>query len=155
MPTLKSKFYPIQLGFGTKYGAEIGGHIARHYYTHSHVTTKVFLKIDYRNVFNMVCREKMLKAVYDGIPQIFQFVKQCYKFPSNLFWNERGISSQRGCQQGDPLGPALFSITLHPLASKMLSECNLWYLDEGNLCGDPETVLKDFETLIKELKRLV
>ena len=52
------------------------------------------------------------------------------------------ISSQSGVQQGDPLGPLLFSLVLHKIASAVDSdnEClNLlfqaWFLDDGVIAG--------------------
>ncbi|GJT06297.1 hypothetical protein Tco_0840759 [Tanacetum coccineum] len=45
-----------------------------------------------------------------------------------------------GVQQGDPLGPLLFSIVLHPLVCKIRDSFNLsfqaWYLDDGTIIGD-------------------
>ena len=43
-------------------------------------------------------------------------------------------------QQGDPLGPLLFSLVLHPLALKIQKEfpnllLNVWYLDDGCIVG--------------------
>ena len=46
-----------------------------------------------------------------------------------------------GVQHGDPLGPLAFALTLLPVAEQlfisMLSlKLNLWYLDDGVLSGD-------------------
>ena len=46
-------------------------------------------------------------------------------------------------QQGDPLGPLGFALTLHPLVEKVKAEVpglslNVWYLDDGILMGPPE-----------------
>ncbi|XP_063624759.1 uncharacterized protein LOC134796499 [Cydia splendana] len=42
---------------------------------------------------------------------------------------------QVGCQQGDPLGPALFSLAIHPILESLNSKFNAWYLDDGTLGG--------------------
>ena len=52
------------------------------------------------------------------------------------------LGSEQGVQQGDPLGPLLFSLVLHKLVHSIAldSECsellfNMWYLDDGTLAG--------------------
>jgi len=51
-------------------------------------------------------------------------------------------------QQGDPLGPVLFSLAIHSLASELMSAFNVWYLDNGTLGGSPQSVLADFTTIL-------
>ena len=58
------------------------------------------------------------------------------------------IASSTGVQQGDPLGPLLFSAAVHHIASSMVSPLNIWYLDDCTLGGDLKNVLKDFRTII-------
>ena len=48
------------------------------------------------------------------------------------------IESAEGVQQGDPLGPLLFCLTIHQLCSRMKSELSL---DDGTLGGKVEDVL--------------
>ncbi len=40
-----------------------------------------------------------------------------------------------GAQQGDPLGPLGFALTLHPIVNRIRSSLtlNAWYLDDGTL----------------------
>ncbi|GJV72664.1 putative reverse transcriptase domain-containing protein [Tanacetum coccineum] len=49
-------------------------------------------------------------------------------------------------EQGDPLGPLLFALILHPLLHKIKDTCKLllhaWYLDDGTVIGDSEEVAK-------------
>lgn len=141
---------PQQLGFGTRYGAEAGAHAARRYVNFSHTSTKVMIKIDFANAFNELERNPMLVAALEMCPEIHPYLHQCYSTPSILWFGEFIIKSQRGCQQGDPCGPPLFCMAIHEMTSGLLSELNLWYLDDGTLAGDPETVLQDLETIIKK-----
>ena len=62
---------------------------------------------------------------------------------SNLIFGSDVISSCKGVQQEDPLDPFLFSLGIQDIISKMKSEFNVWYLDDGTLGGDANTVLED------------
>jgi len=46
-------------------------------------------------------------------------------------------------QQGDPLGPALSALAIHGVVSEVKSDLNGWYLDDGCIGGDPQTVLRN------------
>ncbi|XP_061709915.1 uncharacterized protein LOC133519817 isoform X2 [Cydia pomonella] len=58
------------------------------------------------------------------------------------------LAGDAGCQQGDPLGPAIFSLAIHPVISQLTSELNFWYLDDGTIGGSKSSVLADLKTLI-------
>lgn len=49
-------------------------------------------------------------------------------------------------QQGDPLGPLLFALTLHPQVKIIAYQWKLylhaWYLDDGTIIGDTLEVAK-------------
>jgi len=47
-----------------------------------------------------------------------------------LYYRNDIILSQEGTQQGDPLGPLLFSNTIHPLLNRLSSNLQLGYLDD-------------------------
>jgi hypothetical protein len=148
MSKMSNYFSPIQLGFGIKNGAEAGAHAARQYYNFPHKNPKIFIKLDYNNAFNTTFRDKMLLQVKEKVPELYPFLMQCYLNPSQLFYGQHIISSQRGAQQGDPLGTLIFCLLIHPMAKSLTSELNLWYIDDATLGGDPEDVMKDLDNIV-------
>ena len=60
------------------------------------------------------------------------------------------LASAEGIQQGDPLGPLLFCLTIHELCSKLQSELCIFYLDDGTLGGNRSEVLQDLEVVNRE-----
>jgi len=77
----------------------------------------------------------MLLSVHDRVPEIYPYCHSDYSEPSILFHGSFMISSQTGPQQGDPIGPLLFSNTIHPLIASLKSDLNLGYLDDESLGG--------------------
>ena len=92
-------------------------------------------------------RDKILEAVKSSIPELFLFVSSAYSVPSYLVCGDSIILSEEGVQQGDPLGPLLFCLTLHPLLSQLQSELKIFYLDDGTFGGSTESVLHDLHYL--------
>lgn len=145
---------PFQLGFSTKCGIEIAAHAARRFISSKHQNSKCFLKIDFCNAFNMIDRNSILSESSKVIPDFYNFILEAYNEPSILSFDDKIILSQRGVQQGDPLGPLLFSLSIHPLISSLKSEFNVWYLDDGTLIGDWETVFEDFGQIISDSSKI-
>ena len=50
-------------------------------------------------------------------------------------------------QQGDLLGPLLFSLTVHPILKTLKSELRIFYLDDGTMGGKLEDVTGDLKTM--------
>ena len=57
------------------------------------------------------------------------------------------VESAEGVQQGDPLGPLFFSLTIHHLLNQLSSEFKVFYLDDGTLGGTIEEVVNDLGML--------
>ena len=49
-----------------------------------------------------------------------------------------GFASETVIQQGDPIGPALFALSVDEAARGIQSEFNVWYLDDATLGDFPE-----------------
>ena len=129
-------------------GAEVGLQTARQWMTRNQdATNKVFVKLDFRNAFNTIDRATFLREVRDHFPGMAPWVDFCYSTPSKLLFGATEISSEMGVQQGDPLGPLLFSLTLQPLLRELAShraanklELVFAYLDDLCLAGNAEEV---------------
>ena len=144
--SVSSALAPLQLGYGVPSGCEAAARAARQY-LESMPSNHVLLKVDFRNAFNSVRRDKILEAVKSSIPELFLFVSSAYTVPSYLMCEDSIILSEEGVQQGDPLGPLLFCLTLHPLLSQLQSELKIFYLDDGTVGGSTESVLHDLHFL--------
>lgn len=78
---------PIQLGFGNKQGCEVAVHATRIFVSISVGSKKVLLKIDFRNAFNSIERDRMLNKVNERIPSLYAYIWQCYRNYSLLFYD--------------------------------------------------------------------
>ncbi|XP_061706794.1 uncharacterized protein LOC133517478 [Cydia pomonella] len=142
---LTEKFKPIQLGFGLKGGCEGAVHAARSFIDSPNF--EILVKIDVRNAFNSIDRGVLLTQVEKELPEIYGYLWQCYGSASSLMYKNMEIPSCVGCQQGDPLGPVIFSLAIHPIINQLTSNLNFWYLDDGTIGGKKSTVLADLRTL--------
>ena len=103
----------------------------------------LILKLDFRNAFNTVRRDKMLLVVKENVPKIYPLIHSAYSRPSSIFFGEETLQSSEGIQQGDPLGPLLFCLAIHNIVQEVHSAFHVFYLDDGTLGGSVEEVLHD------------
>ena len=151
---LVTSLSPIQLGVGVSGGVEAAVHAARQYVTHLDSDTSV-VKLDFRNAFNTVRRDAIMEAVSASVPEIYNYVHASYATSSNLSFGDHIIPSDEGVQQGDPLGPLLFCITIHPLLSSCAAELRLGYLDDITLGGDTKLLGTEVKKLRQNAKNWV
>ena len=161
---------PIQLGVKTPNGCEAIIHATRQWF-HAHrlIPSKTAVSVDISNAFNTVNRSAVLQSVRTHFPSLAPWVDCCYRHDSHLFTgsdaaSDQVISSSRGVQQEDPLGPVLFALAIHPVIQEALVDtepsfpagldiCS-FYLDDGICAGDAQAVSFFLRALIRGLRRI-
>ncbi|XP_065315420.1 uncharacterized protein LOC135924293 [Gordionus sp. m RMFG-2023] len=136
-PDASKMFQTYQLGFGTKGGCEIAAHSLR-IYIEDPPPDAVVCKLDFKNAFNSLSRKTFLNIFYEKFPFYARFIEQSYGCRTPLKFGEYTIPSDEGIQQGDPLGPLIFSLDL-----------NIWYLDDGTICGPSKNILAAIDYIEK------
>jgi hypothetical protein len=116
------------------------------------------LQVDMSDAFNSLDRTAMLQRVHVKSPALSAWAHFCYAQPSPLFVGESVLLSQRGSQQGDPLGPALFALAIQPVIEGLMGQEGLhwqcWFLDDGLLVGSEAALRRLLPLLATELSKL-
>ena len=152
--SIAGELQPTQLGVGVPLGCEAAVHAVRKFTHSERGRGEVLVKVDLSNAFNSVSREAVLSQVSRRCPSALPLVSQAYAQPTPLFIAGSVIWSCRGVQQGDPLGPLLFSLAIDPAIQHLRSPINIWYLDDGTLAGPADTVSDDIASLTTALERI-
>ena len=111
----QSFFEPSQVGVGSRGGAEAVVHTVRQYVARDKQKASVVIAaLDLKNAFNCVDRSAFRAVIRRVAPRLAPWVDFQYGEATPLYFGSTRLSSERGAQQGDPLGPALFAAALHP-----------------------------------------
>jgi hypothetical protein len=95
---VNSYLSPHQLGVATKLGCEAAIYTTGIFVNNDQNRGKVLLKLDFKNAFNSVERECILKEVQWHTPLLYPYLYQCYRNPTTLFFGDHLISSSVGAQ---------------------------------------------------------
>jgi hypothetical protein len=144
-------FHPFQLGVGTKCGAEAITHTVTEILSRLHNDDQHgLIQVDYENAFNNFDRGSLFESIREFFPEVVAYLEWIYAIPPYLFYDGKVIMSGAGVQQGDPLGPLFFATLLHKLTVK-LGETGLlhnsWYLDDGTLIGNVNSLRSALDIL--------
>jgi len=118
----------------------------------------IILQIDFENAFNSHYRGEMINQVFEHARSLYPLVYSIYHKPIPLFYEDgvvqRMISSEQGCQQGDPSSSMLFSLLIQPLITSLRSELVMFFMDDGTCCDtNPDTVLADLAAIMRDSER--
>ena len=98
----------------------------------------ILIQVDVINAFNTGKRAAIVEAVRTLAPHLLPWV--CMSLQTNdLLLGESWIEGTEGTQQGAPLSPLLFALTIQQVIKRLSPVTNVWYLDDGTLlCSVPE-----------------
>jgi len=120
---IQDHFKDIQYGFKTPNGIEIVTHATNILHQIYPQWDRLF--IDFKNAFNKIVRKYALRNIIEKFPRLSRYAIAYYGIKSDLlytFLDDSDLSyycshieSEEGAQQGDSLGPFLFSMGASPL----------------------------------------
>ena len=161
-------FQPVgQFGVGVPCGVDKVGLAAQLI----HEAGGTLIAIDGRNAFNSVSRTEVLRQAAEHVPEAYPLIRKLYGSaaqPDLLFGlDEQALAavmtSAEGVQQGDPLGPTLFSLVLIPIMQEFLrrfpqfgmpgflDDLTICILTGGPLLAELQAVRVAYDWLVLEL----
>lgn len=155
-PRVRQFLSPMQLGIGVSGGVEIAAHLVQ---TASLAVKQdpdvVIQSVDFANAFNTIDRTCILRMLDQHFPDLSRFFRWSYGHRTPLIMgDEVACFASSGVRQGDPLGPAFFSLGLHHVLTQAADAhpevTIVAFLDDVYLIGARAKVADAF-TSLKEL----
>lgn len=140
-----------QFGVGRKAGLETCIHIAQIL-----AQDERFIAMDLKNAFGMTLRSKMIQEVETRLPSWSYLVRRMYAHPTlhkarKFDGGTVEIEAVRGCDQGCPISPIIFSITIAPVLEKLekmkKGRRTAAYLDDTFVKDNDDTAIDDLEAI--------
>ena len=150
---------PVQVGVGTQ-GAAGAVALATSTLVRAYQSSAdwVVLKVDLRNAFNCAERQAMLKTCASRTPALYNYLSFCYSEAVPCLLGDTVIECTRGSQQGCPLGPVGFALTVQPHLEEVAAHHGLtwssWYLDDGTLFGTASAVTSAFHDICQRMQEV-
>ena len=149
---LAKYFEPHQMGVKQPGGVEYIIHSVRKDFS----SGASILSLDLSNAFNQVSREEIRKVLSDRFPGLLPYFLWAYGNGAPLWYSGDCLAfSNEGVRQGDPLGPPLFALAIHPILLQLDQEfpqLSIYaYLDDVTVTGEAQDLLK----LVERFRYLV
>ncbi|KAL0207423.1 hypothetical protein P9112_012051 [Eukaryota sp. TZLM1-RC] len=108
--------------------------------------SNVCMSLDFSNAFNSLSRCCIHGALLQYMPELIPYFQSTNSTNSNLHFGNSILGSSSGVKQGDPLGPLLFCLVIHPILlqiQEMVPSLKMIaYMDDVVLIGDLNIVKK-------------
>ncbi|XP_029657541.1 uncharacterized protein LOC115231724 [Octopus sinensis] len=96
----------------------------------------------------------MLESCSQRTPEIMSLAHLAYGSENSLVFDKHIVRSRTGVQQGDPLGPLLFALSIDEVARNVKTPLNLWYLDDATIGGPVDVVLDELYKIVSALAKM-
>ena len=146
---------PTEVGNGVRGGVEsLPAAVSAYLRLHP---DHLVIKFDIRNAFNSLHRANVLACAHT-YPPLAHLITLMYGAPNQATYDGFTLTVERGVNQGDPMGPVLYSTASKPAVDSVLRQHPTvritGIMDDKYLMGPSKDVLMAMETYNLELSKL-